>query len=39
MFNKQIELIHVDSEDNVADVMTKAASKLKLTKFRAALFG
>ena len=34
-----VEVEHVSSEDNVADVMTKAASKGKLSKFRDVLFG
>ena len=35
----KVEVQHVSSEDNVADVMTKAASKGKLAKFRDKLFG
>ena len=39
VLNKQIEIAYVQSENNVADIMTKAATKLKLSKFHAALFG
>ena len=39
VLNKQIEITYVQSENNVADIMTKAATKLKLSKFHAALFG
>lgn len=34
-----VEVIHVPTDDNVADLMTKAVSKPKLAKFRDALFG
>ena len=39
VLNKQIEITYVQSENNVADILTKAATKLKLSKFRVALFG
>ena len=37
--SRKVEVVHVSSEDNVADVMTKAASKGKLAKFRNMLSG
>ena len=35
----KVEVVHVPSESNVADMMTKAVSKGKLLKFRDTLFG
>ena len=35
----KVEVVHVPSECNVADMMTKAVSKGKLLKFRDTLFG
>ena len=37
--NGHIRIAYVRSDDNISDVMTKAASKLKLSRFRKALFG
>ena len=34
-----VELTHIPSEDNVADLMTKPSSKVKLQRFRHILFG
>ena len=36
---KMTEINYIPSADNISDVMTKAASKLKLSKFRKALLG
>ena len=36
---KKVDLVYVSSENNIADIMTKASSKVKLVKFRNALFG
>ena len=36
---EKIVIYYIPSADNVSDVMTKAVSKLKLSKFRKALFG
>ena len=37
--NNNVSLIYVPSENNIADLMTKPASKVKLCKFRNSLFG
>ena len=37
--NNKTKLIYVPSADNVADLMTKPATKIKLSKFRKLLFG
>ena len=39
MINKYIELVYVPSENNVSDLMTKASSKVKLSKFSKMLCG
>ena len=36
---EKIVIYYIPSADNVSDVMTKAVSKLKLSKYRKALFG
>ena len=37
--NNKVVLSYVPSEDNPADLMTKAASKVKITRFKPLLFG
>ena len=37
--NKKIQLLYIPSESNIADIMTKASSKVRLLKFNTILFG
>ena len=39
VLNKKIDIVYVPSEHNVADMMTKPFSKIKLRKFKDVLFG